>query len=80
MCWERTTTWLQSSFAMPVTSGRQADFYSLGCTLYHLLASRVPFLATSKHDKIEAHRSKQADPLGDLHPMFLRSSRQSWLA
>lgn len=41
----------------------RADIYSMGCTLYHLLAGQVPFPATSLLAKLAAHRDKQPAPL-----------------
>src|SRR5205085_11623218 len=33
----------------------RADIYSLGCTLYHLIAGRVPFPGSSLSEKVKAH-------------------------
>ena len=41
----------------------RADVYSLGCTLYYLLAGRPPFQANSLYDIYQAHISRDADPL-----------------
>jgi serine/threonine protein kinase len=44
----------------------RADIYSLGCTLYHMLAGRVPFPADSALLKLDAHRTRTPTPLAKL--------------
>jgi formylglycine-generating enzyme required for sulfatase activity/serine/threonine protein kinase len=44
----------------------RADIYSLGCTLYFLLAGRSPFEAKSLRGLLKAHASQQAVPLKEL--------------
>src|SRR5205823_3909121 len=45
--------------ASPHGADIRADIYSLGCTLYHLLAGAPPFQdASSVEAKLEAHRVK----------------------
>src|SRR5262249_24996436 len=46
----------------------RADLYALGCTLYHLIAGRVPFPGSSLRQKYEAHRSAEPTPLEELCP------------
>ena len=41
----------------------RSDVYSLGCTLYHLIAGRVPFPGSSFSEKVEAHETKEPVPL-----------------
>jgi serine/threonine-protein kinase len=45
------------------TADIRADLYSLGCTLYHLLAGRPPFPGGSALDKLIRHREQEPDPL-----------------
>jgi serine/threonine protein kinase len=46
----------------------RADIYSLGATLYYLLAGRPPFRATSMYEMFQAHISRDADPLNLIRP------------
>jgi hypothetical protein len=46
----------------------RSDVYALGCTLYHLIAGRVPFPGSSFSEKVEAHESKEPTPLEELCP------------
>jgi serine/threonine-protein kinase len=46
----------------------RADLYSLGCTLYYLLAARVPFPGGSLGQKIAKHQMKEAAPVESLRP------------
>ncbi len=46
----------------------RADLYSLGCTLYHLLAGRVPFPGGTLIQKLKNHQSNQPAPLEALRP------------
>lgn len=46
----------------------KSDVYALGCTLYYLLTSRVPFPDESVLRKLDAHRTKDPTPLRELRP------------
>jgi WD40 repeat protein/serine/threonine protein kinase len=46
----------------------RADIYSLGCTLYYLLAGAPPFQETSLYDVLQAHHSRDAQPLNLARP------------
>jgi WD40 repeat protein/tRNA A-37 threonylcarbamoyl transferase component Bud32 len=46
----------------------RADLYSLGCTLYHLLAGRPPFVGGTLLQKLRKHQSDRPVPLEQLRP------------
>jgi WD40 repeat protein len=46
----------------------RADLYSLGCTLYHLLAGRPPFWGGGPAEKVRRHAATQPEPLRALRP------------
>ncbi len=50
------------------TADVRADLYSLGCTLYCLLAGRPPFREDTAMKTILAHIEKQPQPLPELWP------------
>ena len=46
----------------------RADVYSLGCTLYHLLAGRPPFHGGSLTEKLLRHQQAEPDAIERLRP------------
>jgi WD40 repeat protein len=48
------------------TADIRADIYSLGCTLYYLLAGQVPFPDQTVVDKLLAHASRPPRPLAEV--------------
>jgi hypothetical protein len=52
--------------ADPRQADSRADIYSLGCTLYYLLAGTVPFPGGTALDKLAAHKQHKPAPLGKL--------------
>jgi serine/threonine-protein kinase len=46
----------------------RADLYSLGCTLYHLVAGEVPFPGGTLLEKLMKHRLEEALPIEALRP------------
>ena len=46
----------------------RSDIYSLGCTLYCLLAGRPPFVEATAMQMILAHLEQEPQPLQELRP------------
>jgi uncharacterized protein (TIGR03067 family) len=54
--------------ADPGAADIRADVYSLGCTLYHLLAGAPPFHAETVVGKVLAHAERAPRPLAEVRP------------
>jgi WD40 repeat protein/tRNA A-37 threonylcarbamoyl transferase component Bud32 len=52
----------------PRSADTRADIYSLGCTLYHLLAGRAPFADVPEDERVDAHHDKAPPPLSAARP------------
>ena len=52
----------------PRSVDSRSDLYSLGCSLYHMLAGRVPFPTASLPEKLYAHQLHAPKPLGGQVP------------
>ncbi len=52
----------------PRSADIRADIYSLGCTLYHLLAGLPPFPEGNLAQKLAAHAERAPMPLSELRP------------
>jgi tRNA A-37 threonylcarbamoyl transferase component Bud32 len=50
------------------TADTRSDLYSLGCTLYYLLAGRAPFRAGSLTEVLLKHQTEEPAPLEGLRP------------
>jgi serine/threonine protein kinase len=48
------------------TADVRADLYSLGCTLYYLLAGRVPFPGSNLGEKLMKHQLREPQPVEQL--------------
>lgn len=48
----------------PHTCDVRADLYSLGCTLYYLIAGRIPFPRGGVTEKLMAHQADEPESLG----------------
>jgi len=48
----------------------RADIYSLGCTMYYLLAGAPPFADRSVVDKLVAHQTETAVPIEEYRPQI----------
>jgi len=46
----------------------RSDLYSLGCTLYHLLAGRPPWVGGSLLHKVRAHAEREPEPIREHRP------------
>ncbi|HEX3872266.1 MAG TPA: protein kinase, partial [Pirellulales bacterium] len=46
----------------------RSDIYSLGCTLYHMLAYRAPFAGSNLKVKLRQHLKEEPQPLTSVNP------------
>ena len=46
----------------------RSDIYSLGCTIYHMIAGRVPFPCVGLAEKLYAHQMSDPEPLASVVP------------
>jgi serine/threonine protein kinase len=46
----------------------RSDIYSLGCSIYHMIAGHVPFPSPSRPEKLFAHQFLEPKPLEELIP------------
>lgn len=62
------------------TSDIRADLYSLGCTLYFLLAGRPPFHQGTVMEKLLAHQTDTAPPVEEVRRsrLIARFSGENW--
>lgn len=60
--------YLASEVAMGQPPGPAADIYSLGCTLYRLLAGRVVFPAGSAAERLACHAQQMPQPIEQVAP------------
>jgi serine/threonine-protein kinase len=54
--------------ARPHEADGRADIYSLGCTLYHLLAGRAPFAHLPPVERADAHRTRLPPKVEEIRP------------
>lgn len=63
-----TASYMSPEQALGETVTERADLYSVGCTIYALLAGRAPFVASSLAAMIQAHLNKVPEPLSSFAP------------
>jgi serine/threonine protein kinase len=66
-----TPAYLSPEQAQGRTLGPEADVYSLGCTLYELLAGEVPFAGSGELDVLNQHLFGTPRPIRSVRPVDL---------
>ena len=67
-CWERWITWRPNRPNSAHEADIRSDVYSLGCTLYFLLAGRPPFPNGTVIQKMMSHAGREPTSLDELRP------------
>ncbi|MDA0803249.1 MAG: serine/threonine-protein kinase [Planctomycetota bacterium] len=71
-----TPFYISPEQAIGKEAGAQADLYSLGVTMYHMLTGRVPFQGSTKREVMEKHLKEHAIPPDHLVPSISASTAE----